>query len=57
MQDSKWYVGHTQAELRIFKVKKWMSVYRKRGKIHWAKLLWIPPSKVFHGKTFVVPYV
>ena len=31
--------------------------YRKRGKIYWAKLLQIPPNVVFHGKTFVVPYV
>ena len=33
------------------------SVYRKQGKIRWAKLSRIPPSVVFHGKTFAVPYV
>ena len=32
-------------------------MYRKRGKIRWAKLLQIPPNEVFHGKTFAVPYV
>ena len=26
-------------------------------KIHWAKLSWIPPNKVIHGKTSAVPYV
>ena len=31
--------------------------YRKQGKIRWAKHLWIPPNKVFHRKTFAVPYV
>ena len=32
-------------------------MYHKRGKIRWAKLSWIPPNVVFHGKTFAVPYV
>ena len=32
-------------------------LYRKRGKIRWAKLLQIPPNVGFHGKTFVMPYV
>ena len=31
--------------------------YRKRGKIRWAKLSRIPPTEVFHGKTFTVPYI
>ena len=34
-----------------------MLAYSKQGKIHWAKLLRIPPNVVFHGKTFAVPYV
>ena len=25
-------------------------IYRKRGRIHWAKLSWIPLDKVFIGK-------
>ena len=32
-------------------------MYRKWGKIRWAKLLQIPPNEVFHGKTFAVPYI
>ena len=32
-------------------------IYRKRGKIRWAKLSRIPPNVVFHRKTFAVPYV
>ena len=32
-------------------------IYRKRGKICWAKLLRIPTIVVFHGKTSTVPYV
>ena len=31
--------------------------YCKQGKIRWSKLSWIPPNKVFHRKTFVVPYI
>ena len=34
-----------------------MCAYRKRGKICWAKLSWIPPNEVFRGKAFAVPYV
>ena len=33
------------------------SIYCKQGKICWAKLSRIPPSVVFHGKTFAVPYI
>ena len=32
-------------------------LYRKRGKIRWAKLLLIPLNVVFQGKTFTMPYV
>ena len=31
--------------------------YRKREKICWVKLSWVPPNEVFHRKTFEVPYV
>ena len=32
-------------------------IYRKRGKIHWAKFLQTPPNEVIHRKTFAVPNV
>ena len=32
-------------------------IYRKWGKIRWAKLSLIPLNVVFQGKTFVVPYI
>ena len=32
-------------------------MYHKQGKIRWAKLLWIPPNKVYHRKASTVPYV
>ena len=28
--------------------------YRKRGKFHWAKLLWYPQYTAIHGNTFAV---
>ena len=32
------------------------NIYRKRGKIHWAKQLQFQPYEVFHGNTFTVPW-
>ena len=43
----------TASDVRSYSKRK----YRKRGKIRWAKLSWIPPNVVFHGKTFAVSYV
>ena len=43
--------------IKTFKYCNIAVLYRKRGKIRWAKLLWIPPNEVIHGKTFAVPDV
>ena len=29
-------------------------IYRRRGKIHWAKHPWFQHYEIFHGNTFVV---
>ena len=49
-----------QDEVNVWKeLNSWCSimVYRKQGKIRWAKCSRIPPNEVFHRKTFVVPYI
>ena len=42
-----WHPGHQ-------KWTKIIAVYRKHGKIHWAKHLQFQPYEVFHGNTFAV---
>ena len=33
------------------------TLYRKRGKIRWAKHSWFQPYEVFHGSTFAVHWL